>query len=178
MALGLKEQEAEDQVAQALTAEGFEDTDIAETVGAILPPDAAGSGGNAVLEDDCVPAEGVEGIGAAAENGGTDGENNGEILSGSKPFTLDHRDSFLKEEIKKTGGQRMEKAKIDRINELARKKKAGGLTEAEAAEQAELRHEYLAEYRENMKAILDGIVIQEEDGSRHQLTQKDHSPVQ
>jgi uncharacterized protein YnzC (UPF0291/DUF896 family) len=72
----------------------------------------------------------------------------------------------------------MEKAKIERINELARKKKAGGLTEAETAEQAELRHEYLAEYRENMKAILDGIVIQEEDGSRHQLTQKDHSPEQ
>ena len=72
----------------------------------------------------------------------------------------------------------MEKAEIERINELARKKKAGGLTEAEAAEQAELRHEYLAEYRENMKAILDGIVIQEEDGSRHQLTQKDHSPEQ
>lgn len=72
----------------------------------------------------------------------------------------------------------MEKAKIDRINELARKKKAEGLTEAETEEQAKLRHEYLAEYRENMKAILDGIVIQEEDGSRHLLKQKDHSPVQ
>ena len=72
----------------------------------------------------------------------------------------------------------MEKAKINRINELARKKKAEGLTEAETAEQAELRHEYLAEYRENMKAILDGIVVQEKDGSRHMLRQKDHSPAQ
>lgn len=72
----------------------------------------------------------------------------------------------------------MEKAKIDRINELARKKKAGSLTEAETAEQAELRREYLVEYRENMKAILDGVIIQEEDGSRHRLKQKDHSPVQ
>lgn len=72
----------------------------------------------------------------------------------------------------------MEKAKIDRINELARKKKERGLTGEEAAEQAELRRQYLAEYRENMKAILDGIVIQEKDGSRHQLKQKDHSPVQ
>ena len=59
----------------------------------------------------------------------------------------------------------MEKAKIDRINELARKKKAGGLTEEETAEQAELRREYLAEYRENMKAMLDSLVIQEQDGT-------------
>ena len=72
----------------------------------------------------------------------------------------------------------MEKAKIDRINELARKKKAGGLTEEETAEQAELRREYLAEYRENMKAMLDSLVIQEQDGTRHALKQKDNPPVQ
>ena len=72
----------------------------------------------------------------------------------------------------------MEKAKIDRINELARKKKAGGLTEAETAEQAELRREYLAEYRENMKAVLDSLVIQEQDGTRHALKQMDNPPVQ
>ena len=68
----------------------------------------------------------------------------------------------------------MEKEKIERITELARKKKAGMLTEAEAAEQAELRREYLAEYRENMKAMLDSLVIQEEDGTRHALKQKDN----
>ena len=72
----------------------------------------------------------------------------------------------------------MDKEKIARINELARKKKAGGLTEAETAEQAELRHEYLAEYRENMKAVLDSLVIQEEDGTRHALKQMDNPPVQ
>ena len=33
----------------------------------------------------------------------------------------------------------MDKAQIERINELARKKKTIGLTEAELAEQAELR---------------------------------------
>ena len=49
----------------------------------------------------------------------------------------------------------MEKHHIDRINELARIKKQRALTEAEAAEQAALRQEYLAEYRENMKAMLD-----------------------
>ena len=72
----------------------------------------------------------------------------------------------------------MEKKQIDRINELARKKKAGGLTEEETAEQAELRREYLAEYRENMKAMLDSLVIQEQDGTRHALKQMDNPPVQ
>lgn len=72
----------------------------------------------------------------------------------------------------------MEKKKIERINELARKKKAVGLTEAETAEQSELRREYLAEYRENMKAMLDNLVIQEQDGTRHALKQKDNPPVQ
>mgnify|MGYP004465681877 CR=1 FL=1 len=37
--------------------------------------------------------------------------------------------------------------RIDRINELARKKKTEGLTEAELAEQAELRKAYLADFR-------------------------------
>jgi len=72
----------------------------------------------------------------------------------------------------------MEKEKINRINELARKKKDGGLTESEAAEQAKLRREYLNEYRENMKAVLDSLVIQEQDGTRHVLKPKDNPPNQ
>ncbi len=73
----------------------------------------------------------------------------------------------------------MEKNKIERINELARKKKTPeGLTEEELSEQAALRQEYLAEYRENMKAMLDSLVIQEEDGTRHALKQRDNPPVQ
>ena len=72
----------------------------------------------------------------------------------------------------------MDKEKIDRINELARIKKQRALTEAEAAEQAALRQEYLAEYRENMKAMLDNLIIQEQDGTRHALKQKDNPPVQ
>lgn len=73
----------------------------------------------------------------------------------------------------------MEKNKIERINELARKKKTPeGLTKEELSEQAALRQEYLAEYRENMKAMLDSLVIQEEDGTRHALKQRDNPPVQ
>ncbi len=68
----------------------------------------------------------------------------------------------------------MDKLKIERINELARKKKTTGLSVEETAEQTELRREYLAEYRENMKAMLDSLIIQEEDGTRHLLKQKDN----
>ena len=72
----------------------------------------------------------------------------------------------------------MDPKKIERINELARKKKTCGLTEAEAEEQAALRKEYLDGYRTNLKAMLDSIVVQEKDGSRHPLKRKDDSPVQ
>ena len=66
----------------------------------------------------------------------------------------------------------MDKKQIDRINELARKKKAEGLTEEELAEQAELRQQYLAEWRENTRAMLDGIVIQRPDGTQEPLRKK------
>ena len=66
----------------------------------------------------------------------------------------------------------MDKKQIDRINELARKKKTEGLTEADAAEQAALRAQYIAEWRENTRAMLDGIVIQRPDGSTEPLRKK------
>jgi len=66
----------------------------------------------------------------------------------------------------------MDPKKIERINELARKKKNGGLTQEETAEQAALREEYLAGYRENLRTMLDSIVVQEKDGSRHPLRKK------
>lgn len=66
----------------------------------------------------------------------------------------------------------MEKHKIDRINELARKKKADGLTEQEQEEHAALRKEYINGFRENMKQILDHVVIQRPDGTRQPLQRK------
>jgi uncharacterized protein YnzC (UPF0291/DUF896 family) len=51
------------------------------------------------------------------------------------------------------------KEKIDRINELARKKKECGLTEDESDEQMTLRAEYLSAIRTNLKAQLDNIEI-------------------
>ena len=72
----------------------------------------------------------------------------------------------------------MDPKKIERINELARKKKASGLTEAEAQEQAALRKEYLEGYRENLKSMLESIVVEEKDGTRHPLRKKDIPPMQ
>ena len=72
----------------------------------------------------------------------------------------------------------MDPKKIERINELARKKKASGLTEAEAQEQAALRKEYLDGYRENLKSMLESIVVEEKDGTRHPLRKKDIPPMQ
>lgn len=53
----------------------------------------------------------------------------------------------------------MEKAKIDRINALAKKAKNEGLTDAEIVERDALRKEYLAAVRKNLRAQLDNIEI-------------------
>ena len=67
----------------------------------------------------------------------------------------------------------MEQAKIDRINELARKSRTdAGLTPAEKAEQAALRQEYVAAVRASLTAQLDNTVIQYPDGTRKKLNRK------
>lgn len=53
----------------------------------------------------------------------------------------------------------MDQKKILRINELAKKAKEQGLTDAELAEQKELREEYLQAIRNNFRATLDSIEI-------------------
>ena len=63
----------------------------------------------------------------------------------------------------------MEQKKLDRINELAKKKKEGTLTEEEAAERKALHEEYILEFRRSFGAILDNTVIQYPDGSRKSL---------
>ncbi len=61
----------------------------------------------------------------------------------------------------------MEQKKLDRINEFARRVKAGEtLTEDELAERAALRTEYIREFRASMTGILDNTVIIREDGTR------------
>lgn len=62
--------------------------------------------------------------------------------------------------------------KIARINELYRKSKAEGLTEAEKKEQDILRKEYIANVRKNLKAQLDNIDMVNEDGTVENLGEK------
>ncbi len=63
----------------------------------------------------------------------------------------------------------MEKEKLERINALARKQHEVGLDEAEKAEQAELRAEYIAEFRASMGGILDNTYIQRPDGTKEKI---------
>ena len=54
----------------------------------------------------------------------------------------------------------MDKKKIDRINELAKKARSSdGLTPEEMSERAKLREEYLSAIRQNFKQTLDNIEI-------------------
>ncbi len=66
----------------------------------------------------------------------------------------------------------MEQEKIDRINVLARKSKAEGLTEAEKKEQELLRQEYIATIRRNLRAQLDNIDVVNPDGTTENLGEK------
>jgi len=57
------------------------------------------------------------------------------------------------------------KEKIDRINQLARKAKASGLTEDEAKEQSSLRKEYLKAFRSSMLDTLTNTTIIDPEGN-------------
>ena len=66
----------------------------------------------------------------------------------------------------------MTEEKLARINELARKSKAEGLTESEKKEQQLLRQEYVADIRRNLRSQLDQINMVEADGSIVNLGEK------
>ncbi len=66
----------------------------------------------------------------------------------------------------------MEQQKIDRINELARKAKAEGLTSEEEQERQVLRAEYIAAYRASLRGQLENLVIQTPDGKQTPLKKK------
>ena len=66
----------------------------------------------------------------------------------------------------------MDAQKIQRINELYRKSKAEGLTEAERQEQKLLRAEYLESVKRNLRGQLNNIDIEEKDGPVINLGEK------
>lgn len=63
----------------------------------------------------------------------------------------------------------MDQKKIDRINELARKSKTEGLTEAEKAEQTELRNEYRRAVTGNLAAQLENTYVMTPDGKKRKI---------
>ena len=61
---------------------------------------------------------------------------------------------------------------INRINELARKAKAQGLTEEEALEPKKLRPEYLDSVKKNLVSQLENMSILEPDGTKKKVRKK------
>ncbi len=55
--------------------------------------------------------------------------------------------------------------KIERINELARKRKTVGLIQVEQDEQLLLRQEYLESFRGGMRNHIEGLKIVDEEGN-------------
>lgn len=66
----------------------------------------------------------------------------------------------------------MTEEKIKRINELYRKSKAEGLTDAEKQEQQILRKDFIDSFKRNLRGQLDNISIREADGSITNLGDK------
>ena len=67
----------------------------------------------------------------------------------------------------------MEQAKIDRINELARRVKAGEtLTPEELSERDALRREYIASVKASLTDQLDRTYFVDPDGAQHKLKKK------
>ncbi len=67
----------------------------------------------------------------------------------------------------------MNQEKINRINELYKKQKAGTITPEEKEEQSALRAEYIAAVRNNLRNTLEHTSIQEPDGTIHKLRKKE-----
>ncbi len=66
----------------------------------------------------------------------------------------------------------MEQKKIDRINELARKAKSEGLTDAETKERDILRREYINSFKMSLVSQLENTYIVDEKGNKTKVTKK------
>ena len=71
----------------------------------------------------------------------------------------------------------MTQEKIDRINALARKQKAEGLTEEEKKEQYDLRREYIDSFKRSLVSQLENTYIVEPDGTKRKVKSKDENPL-
>ena len=69
----------------------------------------------------------------------------------------------------------MTQKKIDRINELARKKKTVGLTDEELEEQSILRREYIESFKMSLISQLENTYILEPDGTKRKVAKRDEN---
>lgn len=67
----------------------------------------------------------------------------------------------------------MEKAKIERINYLARQSRQRELTPKEKQEQTELRNEYRASFKRGLMSELDRVYVVDEKGKPEKLIKDD-----
>lgn len=58
----------------------------------------------------------------------------------------------------------MDQKRLDRINELAHKARAEGLTEAETAERQTLRDAYLKDFRESFRSQVEMLQVYDKEG--------------
>lgn len=63
----------------------------------------------------------------------------------------------------------MNNEKLERINFLARKSRAEGLTDAEKLEQTELRNEYREAFKRSLSAQLNNTYIVDPDGNKRKV---------
>ena len=61
---------------------------------------------------------------------------------------------------------------IERINALSKKSREEGLSQAEKKEQARLRQEYIAGFRQGLKNTLENVYIMDEDGNKKKVERK------
>ena len=66
----------------------------------------------------------------------------------------------------------MDKNLLNRINELAKLAKERALTAEELSERDALRREYIAEWREGAKQVLDNTYLVTPDGKKHKLEKR------
>lgn len=66
----------------------------------------------------------------------------------------------------------MTQGKIDRINELAKKAKTQGLTDAEIAERDVLRREYIDSVVGNLRGQLDNTYLVDQKGNKQKLKKR------
>lgn len=65
---------------------------------------------------------------------------------------------------------------VKRINELSRKAKAEGLTEAEKSEQADLRAQYIKAFRQGFLNTMENVYVVDENGNKKKVEKKHNQP--